>query len=125
MIGKLRATILSLTILSLISIIGCSSKYAVKTNNEKDLSADLQKLIVQTDLDSHTDLDTFQFIITFSSDNILLLREASIKYNQKADSIRRTDKQYYSNVLYKRYREWSTLLNQKANMVEMGHLNPR
>lgn len=118
---KLRTTILSLTILSLISIIGCSSKYAVKTHNEKDMSnsVDLQKLI------SHTDLDTFQFIITFSSDNILLLREASIKYNQKADSIRRTDKQYYSNVLYKRYREWSTLLNQKANMVEMGHLNPR
>ena len=76
-----------------------------------------------TDMSSTADLETFQFIITISSNNAILLREASVKYNQKADMIRQTENQtYYDNALYHKCRQWALLLNQKADMIEAGHL---
>ncbi len=81
-------------------LVGCSFKYTEPT----------------------TDLDTFQFIITFSSNNVVLLREAAQKYNEKAVLISRSDKDYYNNILYNQCRQWAKLLNEKADMIEEGHL---
>ena len=73
-------------------------------------------------IDNSSDLDTFQFIITFSSNNVVLLREAAEKYDQKADIIRKnTNQNYLDNSLYYQCRQWANLLNQKADMVEAGH----
>lgn len=73
-------------------------------------------------IDNSADLDTFQFVITFSSDNVVFLREAAEKYDQKADIIRKnTNQDYLDNLLYHQCRQWANLLNQKANMIEAGH----
>lgn len=73
-------------------------------------------------IDLSDDLETFQFIITFSSDNATLLRDASEKYKHKADMVRRKENDAYSNSLYNKFRHWSLLLSHKADMIEAGSL---
>ena len=73
-------------------------------------------------VDTSTDLDKFQFIMTIRSNNVEFLREAAEKYNQKADVIRRNrNRSYLNSSIYHECRQWAYLLNLKAEMLEKGH----
>ena len=91
-----------LVIISVIIVSGCASKNMHPT--------------------AVTELDKFQFIIIFSSDNVEFLKEAAVRYSEKAILIRRSDSNYYSNDLYNMCSQWSDLLNRKAAMIESGQL---
>lgn len=71
---------------------------------------------------AYIDNNSDQFIVAFSSEDPARLRAYAEIYDKKAKELWRNSKHVRRNgsPIYDKYRQWTILLNRKADMIEAG-----